>query len=253
MGKVICIANQKGGVGKTTTAVNLGMGLELQGKNVLLVDLDPQSSLTSSIGLKNQSFKYTVYDLLKGEAAVDDAALFHNGVQVIPSSIDLSGADIELSGIPGRELLLKEALSGVAGRYDCILIDCPPSLGLLTLNAMTAAHRLIIPIQPEYLPLEGVKMLMETLDIVKKRLNKDLEISGVIVTMYDPRQKLGREVMEIIREYFKEKVFTTYIRKNVSLAEAPGFGQDIYRYKPDSIGAQDYSELCREMIRREVF
>jgi len=253
MGKVICIANQKGGVGKTTTAVNLGMGLELQGKNVLLVDLDPQSSLTSSIGLKNQSFKYTVYDLLKGEAAVDEAALFHNGVQVIPSSIDLSGADIELSGIPGRELLLKEALSGVAGQYDCILIDCPPSLGLLTLNAMTAAHRLIIPIQPEYLPLEGVKMLVETLDIVKKRLNKDLEISGVIVTMYDPRQKLGREVMEIIREYFKEKVFTTYIRKNVSLAEAPGFGQDIYRYKPDSIGAQDYSELCREMIRREVF
>jgi chromosome partitioning protein len=252
MGKIICITNQKGGVGKTTTAVNLGVGLKSHGKDILLVDLDPQANLTSSIGLKNQSFKCTVYELLKGEAAVDEAAIFHNGVHVIPSAINLSGADIELSTIPGRELLLKEALSGVSSRFDCILIDCPPSLGLLTLNAMAAARQLFIPIQPEYLPLEGVKMLLSTIDIVKKRLNKDLEISGVIVTMYDSRQNLDREVMETIRGHFKEKVFKTFIRKNVSLAEAPGFGQDIYQYKPDSVGAQDYSELCREIIRREV-
>lgn len=252
MGKIICTANQKGGVGKTTTVVNLGMGLKSHGKSILLVDLDPQANLTSSIGMKNRSFESTVYDLLKGEAGLEETVIVHQGVHVIPSSIELSGAEIELSTVPGRELLLKEALTGVTGRYDAVLIDCPPSLGLLTLNALTAAQQLLIPIQPEYLSLEGVRMLLSTVEIVRKRLNKSLELSGVIVTMYDSRQNLDREVKETIREHFKEKVFKTLIRKNVALAEAPGFGRDIYQYKPDSVGARDYTELCREIIRREV-
>jgi chromosome partitioning protein len=252
MGKIISITNQKGGVGKTTTAVNLGTGLKAHGKKVLLVDLDPQASLTSSIGLKNRDFELTIYDLLKGNAAVEEAVFFHKGISIIPSSITLAGADLELAAIPGRELLLKEALVEICDGFDCILIDCPPSLGLLTLNALTASNKILIPLQAEYLPLEGVKILLETIDIVKKRLNNDIEIAGVIVNMYDSRQILQREVLGIIRNHFGKKVFTTSIRKNVSLAEAPGFGRDIFSYKPDSPGANDYIALCREIIDREV-
>jgi chromosome partitioning protein len=251
MGKIICITNQKGGVGKTTTTANLGAGLAFRGKKVLLVDLDPQANLTSAIGLKNRTFEFTVYDLLKGSAPLDRAAVFHNGLHVVPSSIALSGTDIELSTIPGRELLLKESLEKESQRFDWILIDCPPSLGLLTLNALTAADKIFIPTQSEYLPLEGVKILLETIDIVRKRLNPNLEIGGVIITLYDARQNLAREVVEIIRGHFGDKVFETLIRKNVSLAEAPGFGQDIFSYKPDSTGARDYKDLCGEIIRRE--
>ena len=252
MGKIICITNQKGGVGKTTTTLNLGVGLKNFGKKVLLVDLDPQANLTSALGLKNQSFEFSIYDLLKAEAQFDRVVIFQNGVHIIPSSISLSGADIELSSIPGRELLLKEALSSISSRFDVILIDCPPTLGLLTLNGLTAADALLVPIQSEYLPLEGVKFLLETIDIVKKRLNRNLEIAGVIVTLYDSRQNLHREVVEIIRNHFNDKVFHTFIRKNISLAEAPSFGQDIYAYKPGSAGAKDYSDLCKEIIKREV-
>jgi chromosome partitioning protein len=252
MDNVICITNQKGGVGKTTTAVNLGAGLKFHGKSVLLVDLDPQASLTSAIGLKNRDFELTIYDLLKGNAAVEKAEVFHNGISIIPASIALSGADLELASIPGRELLLKEALDGISNRFDCILIDCPPSLGLLTLNALTASNKILIPLQAEYLPLEGVKILLETIDIVKKSLNKNLEIAGVIVTMYDSRQILQREVCETLRNHFKEKVFHAFIRKNVSLAEASGFGRDIFNYKPDSPGAKDYTDLCLEVIDRQL-
>jgi chromosome partitioning protein len=250
--KVIAITNQKGGVGKTTTTVNLGVGLKSQGKKVLLVDLDPQASLTSAIGLKNREFEWTIYDLLKGKAEIERAVISYNEISIIPSAIALSGADIELATIPGRELLLKEVLDRISGRFDCILIDCPPSLGLLTLNALTASNKIIIPLQAEYLPLEGVKILLDTVDIVKKRLNKSIEIAGVIINMYDPRQILQREVLETIRKRFESKVFNSFIRKNVSLAEAPGFGQDIFNYKPDSPGAKDFTALCREIIDREV-
>jgi chromosome partitioning protein len=178
--------------------------------------------------------------------------VFHNGVYIIPSSVSLSGADIELSSIPGRELLLKEAISSISSRFDVILIDCPPTLGLLTLNGLTAAEAILVPIQAEYLPLEGVKFLLDTIDIVKKRLNSSLEIAGIIVTLYDSRQNLHREVVEIIRNHFNDKVFHTFIRKNISLAEAPSFGQDIYAYKPNSAGAKDYSALCKEIVKREV-
>jgi chromosome partitioning protein len=252
MDNVICITNQKGGVGKTTTAVNLGIGLKFHEKRVLLVDLDPQASLTSAIGLKNRDFEFTIYDLLKGNAAVEKAVVFHNGISIIPSSIALSGADLELASIPGRELLLKEALDGISNRFDCILIDCPPSLGLLTLNALTASNKILIPLQAEYLPLEGVRILLDTVDIVKKRLNKNIEIAGVIINMYDSRQVLQREVIESIRNHFENKVFNTFIRRNVSLAEAPGFGQDIFSYRPGSPGAKDYTDLCREIIDRQA-
>jgi len=252
MCKIICIANQKGGVGKTTTTLNLGKSLRLQGKKILLLDIDPQANLTSAIGLKNRTFESTVYEWIKGEKSFDNTLVIHDEMQLIPSDLSLSGADIELSTIPGRELLLREAIGKIAHLYDGILIDSPPSLGLLTLNALTAAHKILIPIQSEYLALEGVKILLETIEIVKSRLNHDLEIGGVVVTMYDSRQNLDREVLKTIRKHFKEKTFRTVIRKNVSLAEAPGFGRDIFQYRPESIGAKDYHELCQEVIQREV-
>lgn len=252
MGKILCLMNQKGGVGKTTTTVNLGTGLKNLGKKVLLVDMDPQANLTTAIGLKRQMLEYTIYDLLKDETLVENVVIARNGLHIIPASVALSGADIELSGIAGRELLLKEILDEVVNQFDCILIDCPPNLGLLTLNALTAAHEIIIPVQAEYLPLEGMSFLLETIEIVKKRLNKDLRIAGVIITRYDSRQNLHREIVEIIREHFKDKLFNTFIRTNIALAEAPSFGQDIFTYKPDSSGARDYESLCQEIIKREV-
>lgn len=252
MAAVICLTNQKGGVGKTTTAVNLGVGLGKLGKRVLLVDLDPQANLTSSLGFKQTSFDCAVYDLLKGEANLKQAILCGHGVSLVPATIALSGADIELSAIPGRELLLKDALLEANEDFDLVLIDCPPTLGLLTLNALTAARGMFIPIQAEYLPLEGVKFLLDTVDIVRKRLNASLEVGGVIVTMYDARQNLHREVLTIIRDHFGDTVYSTLIRKNVALAEAPSFGEDIFKYKPDSAGAKDYKSLCMEFLEREV-
>lgn len=252
MGKVICVMNQKGGVGKTTTAVNVGAGLRDLGKKVLLIDLDPQANLTASLGLNRQKLQYTIYDLLKSETPIEQVTVHHSGMHIIPSSVALSGADIELSNIAGRELLLKEALSNMQDKFDCTLIDCPPTLGLLALNALTAASEILIPIQAEYLPLEGVSFLMETINIVRKRLNKSLAIAGVVITRYNARQHLHKEVVEIIHSHFPDKLFETYIRNNISLAEAPSFGQDIFTYKPDSLGAKDYRSLCEEIIKREV-
>jgi chromosome partitioning protein len=217
-----------------------------------VIDLDPQANLTSSLGLKDQDFDFSVYHWLKGDAPFDQVATAVAGIHLVPSSVALSGADIELSSVPGREQLLKEALLSIRDRFDCILVDCPPSLGLLTLNALTAVDGIFIPIQAEYLPLEGVKFLLETIDIVKRRLNNNLQIAAVIVTMFDSRQNLHREVVQGIRQYFGEKVMESFIRKNIALAEAPSFGQSIYEYKADSIGAMDYGALCREMMRREV-
>jgi chromosome partitioning protein len=252
MGKIIGVMNQKGGVGKTTTTANLGVGLKNLGKKILVVDLDPQANLTSALGLKHRTLEFTIYNLLKDAATFEQVVVCQNGLYVLPSSVSLSGADIELSNIAGRELLLKEALHDISPQFDCILIDCPPNLGLLTLNALTAANELLIPIQAEYLPLEGMSFLLETVEIVKKRLNKDLKIAGVVVTRYDARQNLHREVVEIIRSHFNDKLFHTLIRSNIALAEAPSFGQDIFTYKPDCAGAKDYASLCEEIINREV-
>lgn len=249
--RVIALVNQKGGVGKTTSTKNIGAGLTILGKKVLLVDLDPQANLTYSLGIKAHELEKTIYEVLKGEAKAKDAILKQkNGLSVLPASITLSGAEIELSGTAGREFLLKEALSDIFVNYDFILLDCPPSLGLLTLNALTTATEVFIPLQTEYLALHGMSKLLETVNIIKKRLNDKLEITGIIGTLYDSRKKLNNEVISSIKEHFGKKLFKRVIRDNISLAEAPSYGQDIFTYKSDSKGAEDYSELCKEILRK---
>ena len=247
--KKIAFINQKGGVGKTTCAMNIGAGLTMLGKKILLIDLDPQAHLTYSLGIKAHDLTATVYELLKGTNKAEKVIIKRNGIDLIPSSLELSGAEIEFSGIAGREFLLQEALNGIYN-YNYILIDCPPSLGLLTLNALTTAQEVYIPLQTEFLSLQGMSKLLSTIDIVKKRLNKDIEITGIIATRFDNRKNLNREVVEKIIEYFGSRVFKTLVRDNVSLAEAPSYGQTIFEYKPSSYGAKDYLNLCREIIKR---
>lgn len=247
--KKIAFINQKGGVGKTTCAMNIGAGLTMLGKKILLIDLDPQAHLTYSLGIKAHDLTATVYELLKGTNKAEKVIIKRNGIDLIPSSLELSGAEIEFSGIAGREFLLQEALNGIHN-YNYILIDCPPSLGLLTLNALTTAQEVYIPLQTEFLSLQGMSKLLSTIDIVKKRLNKDIEITGIIATRFDSRKNLNREVVEKIIEYFGSRVFKTLVRDNVSLAEAPSYGQTIFEYKPSSYGAKDYLNLCREIIKR---
>ncbi len=250
MMRKIALANQKGGVSKTTCAVNIAGGLGKLGKKTLVIDLDPQANLTYSLGIQAHELKKTVYELLKGESSLDEVIVKRGEIDVIPSNLDLSGAEIELSGIAGREFLLREILDGITG-VEYVLIDCPPSLGLLTLNALTSATEVFIPLQTEFLALHGLSKLLQTVEIVQKRLNKDLKITGIIATRYDGRKKLNREVLEKIREHFKEeKLFETMIRENVSLAEAPSFGKTIFEYKPDSYGAEDYMKLCNEILRK---
>jgi chromosome partitioning protein len=248
--KIIALANQKGGVGKTTSATNIGAGLGKLGKKVLLIDLDPQAHLTYSLGIEAHKLDKTVYELLKGEAGLKDVLRARGELTVLPAKLDLSGAEIEIAGMAGREFLLKEALEGLSG-FDYVFIDCPPSLGLLTLNGLTTAQEVYIPLQTEFLALQGMSKLLQTVEIVQKRLNKELKITGIIATRYDQRKKLNKEVVEKMREYFGDKkLFQTMIRDNVSLAEAPGFGQTILEYKPDSYGAMDYLSLCKEILER---
>lgn len=251
MARIIALVNQKGGVGKTTSTINIGAGLHKAGKRVLMVDLDPQGNLTVSVGIEAHNVPLTVFELLKGECETQEAITVR-GYDVLPADIRLSGADMELSGVPGREMLLKEALAQIAGNYDYILIDCPPSLGLITLNGLTAANEIFIPLQAEFLALNGMAQLLTTVKAVQKRLNPQFDITGIVVTLYDSRKNLNKEVLEKIRQYFPDKTFTTLIRDNIALAEAPSFGQDIYEYKADSKGAEDYKALCAEIIKQEV-
>ncbi|MEW6112773.1 MAG: ParA family protein [Acidobacteriota bacterium] len=245
----IALINQKGGVGKTTSTINLGAGLAMLGKSVLLVDLDPQAHLTYGLGIQAHDLEATVYEVLRGEVTAQEAILRRDALEVLPSSLGLSAAEMELSGMAGRELLLKEALAGLAPR-DFVLLDCPPSLGLLTLNALTAAQEVFIPLQTEFLALQGMSKLIDTVNVVKKRLNSDLTISGIIGTQFDGRKNLNREVVEKIREYFADKLFETLIHDNVALAEAPSYGQTIFEYRPDCRGAQDYLALSQEAVAR---
>ncbi len=245
----IALINQKGGVGKTTSTINLGAGLSMLGKSVLLVDLDPQAHLTYGLGIQAHELDYTVFEVLKGEIPAAEAIVKRDGLEVLPSSLSLSAAEMELSSMAGREYLLKEALAGLP-LYDFILLDCPPSLGLLTLNALTAAQEVFIPLQTEFLALQGMSKLVDTVKVVKKRLNPDLTISGIIGTQFDARKNLNREVVEKIREYFADKLFATLIHDNVALAEAPSFGQTIFEYRPDCRGAQDYLALSQETVAR---
>lgn len=245
----IALINQKGGVGKTTSTINLGAGLAMLGKTVLLVDLDPQAHLTYGLGIQAHELECTIYEVLKGEATAAEATLRRTGMDLLPASLSLSGAEMEFSGTAGREFLLKEALLGTE-HYDYILLDCPPSLGLLTLNALTAAQEVYIPLQTEFLALQGMSKLIETINVVKKRLNPGLAVSGIIGTRFDARKNLSREVVAKIEEHFTDKLFKTLIHDNVALAEAPSFGQTIFEYRPDCRGARDYLDLSREAVAR---
>lgn len=218
MTRIIALVNQKGGVAKTTSTINIGAGLSRLNRKVLLIDIDPQGNLTASLGVQAHKLKNTIHEMLRGDITAKEAIIkVKNGYDIIPADIRLSGAEIELSTQPGREMILKEILEPIIKDYDYILIDCPPSLGLLTLNALTAAKEIFIPLQAEYLALHGMSQLIQTFLTVKKRLNPDLEITGIITTLFDSRKILNREVIENIREYFPDKLFDTRIRSNVSL------------------------------------
>lgn len=250
--RTIAFINQKGGVSKTTCVVNVGYGLQMSKKKVLLIDLDPQAHLTYSLGVPSHELEHTVYSLLKGESKLKQTIVSRNGVDIVPSSLELSGAEIELSGIPGREVILKEILSSLSEKsYDYVLIDCPPSLGLLTLNALTACSEVYIPLLPEFLALRGVRKLIEVIDIIKKRLNPIIKITGVIISRYDNRKNLHKEIVENVKGFFGNAVFSTLIRENITIAEAPSFEKNIFEYKSTSNGAADYKSLCKEIIKQE--
>lgn len=252
MTRIIAFVNQKGGVAKTTSTINIGAGLSLKNKRALLIDLDPQGNLTASLGIAAHELECTTHEILTGSCTINEAIVKNNGYYVVPADIRLSGAEIELSNQPGREMILKEALQPIIKDYDYILMDCPPSLTLLTLNGLTAAREIFIPLQTEFLALHGMSQLLKTANTVKNRLNPSLEITGIIATFYDGRKTLNREVIEKIEAYFPDKLFKSRIRNNVALAEAQSFGVDIFQYKPTSNGANDYAALIDEVIKQET-
>lgn len=247
MATIVSFLNHKGGVGKTTSAINLGAGMVELGKKVLLVDLDPQANLTLALGIGRQ--RYSIYEALRGESELTPVTAKEN-LDVITSTLDLSSAEMELINEAGREYILRELFEPVQEEYDYIIIDCPPSLGLLSLNALTSSQYVIIPLQTEFLALQGLAKIKQVIDKVRFRLNKKLQIGGVVATMYDHRRILNREVVETIEKYFGDLVFDIRIRENVALAEAPAQSQDIFNYSKRSKGAADYLELAREFIAR---
>jgi len=248
MSKVISISNHKGGVGKTTSAINIGAGLSKLGKRILLIDLDPQANLSQSLGIIEPDSN--IYGALRGEYKLQPIEIV-KGLDVIPSTLDLSGAEVEMSGEAGREYILRELIEPIRGSYDYILIDSPPSLGLLTLNSFVASDQIFIPLQAQFLALQGLTKLLEVIDKIKKRLNKELEVGGVFITQYDSRKVLNRDVVATIEAHFEDAVFKTKIRDNVALAEAPAQGLDIFRYNPKSPGAEDYLSLCKEILKKK--
>jgi chromosome partitioning protein len=245
--RVISISNHKGGVGKTTSAINIGAGLNKLGKKILLIDLDPQANLSQSLGLINEPVN--IYGALRGEYKLQPTEIL-KGLDVIPSTLDLSGAEVELSSEAGREYILKELIEPLRASYDFIIIDSPPSLGLLTINSFTASDEILIPLQAQYLALQGLTKLIEVVDKIKQRLNKGLKVGGVFITQYDSRKVLNRDVVETIQAHFKDEVFKTKVRDNIALAEAPSQGLDIFRYSPKSYGAEDYLALSKEVLKR---
>ena len=251
MSRIIAIANQKGGVGKTTTVINLSASLAELGKKVLTVDMDPQGNTSSGLGLDKDNLDMTVYQLMIGECELEECryASVVEGVDVLPATVHLAGAEVELIGIPKSQFILKNGIAGVRDEYDYVLIDCPPSLNLLTINAMTAADAVLVPIQCEYYALEGLSQLLYTIGLVQKSLNPKLEIEGVVFTMYDARTNLSMQVVENVKENLRQNIYKTIIPRNVRLAEAPSHGLPINLYDSRSAGAEAYRQLAKEVVK----
>ena len=252
--KKICVFNQKGGVGKTTTNINLCAYLAMEGYRVLTIDIDPQGNTTSGLGLDKRNLELSMYDVLTSDASLNDVILRSELVQnlfIAPSTMELAGAEVEIIGKENRETILTSKIKEIEDQYDFIFIDCPPSLGVLTINALTSVESVLIPIQCEFYALEGVGQLMNTLQLVKKSLNKDLDIEGVIITMYDYRTNLSNEVYDEVKNFFNEKVYNTKIPRNIRLAEAPSFGLPIMLYDEKCKGANAYKELTKEFLKKQ--
>ena len=250
MGRIIAIANQKGGVGKTTTSINLSASLAAKGKKVLVIDTDPQGNTTSGFGIEKNELEDTIYELILGECSIRDCIISNviKNVSVVPSNVNLAAAEIELIGVDRKEYILKREVEWIKDSFDYIIIDCPPSLSMLTINAMTTADTVLVPIQCEYYALEGLSQLIHTINLVKERLNPDLDIEGVVFTMYDSRTNLSMQVVENVKSNLSQKVFQTLIPRNIRLAEAPSYGMPINAYDPKSAGAEAYMQLAEEVI-----
>lgn len=250
MGRIIAIANQKGGVGKTTTSINLSACLAEKGKRVLVIDTDPQGNTTSGFGIDKNELDNTVYELILGECSISDCMIKNviENISVVPSNVNLAAAEIELIGVEKKEYILKNEVDYVKEDYDYIIIDCPPSLNMLTINAMTTANSVLVPIQCEYYALEGLSQLIHTINLVKERLNPSLDMDGVVFTMYDARTNLSTQVVENVKQNLKQKVYSTLIPRNIRLAEAPSYGLPINKYDPKSAGAEAYMSLAEEVI-----
>ena len=255
MGKIIAIANQKGGVGKTTTSINLSACLAEKGKKVLVIDTDPQGNTTSGFGIDKNDLENTIYELILGESSIRDCIIQNviENVSVLPSNVNLAAAEIELIGVEKKEYILKNEVDYVKEDYDYIIIDCPPSLNMLTINSMTTANSVLVPIQCEYYALEGLSQLIHTVNLVKERLNPELEMEGVVFTMYDSRTNLSMQVVENVKANLKQKVYNTLIPRNIRLAEAPSYGMPIIEYDPKSAGAEHYMMLADEVIENDYY